>query len=83
MEINKSLPSKVEAIVEYKEMKHFKKWIPWLIPCFVIANVIVFIITMYENDCPNNSFSCIARFLGRFSFQPFHENPLLGPSLLT
>ncbi|KEH22889.1 S54 family peptidase [Medicago truncatula] len=83
MEINKSLPSKVEAMVEYKEMKHFKKWIPWLIPFFVIVNVIVFIITMYENDCPNNSVVCIARFLGRFSFQPFHENPLLGPSLLT
>ncbi|WJX76375.1 Retinoblastoma-like protein 1 [Trifolium repens] len=83
MDINKSLPSKAEAIVEYKEMKHFKKWISWLIPLFVIANVIVFIITMYVNDCPNNSVSCIARRLGRFSFQPFHENPLLGPSLLT
>ncbi|XP_045792888.1 RHOMBOID-like protein 1 [Trifolium pratense] len=64
-------------------MKHFKKWISWLIPLFVIANVIVFIITMYVNDCPNNSVSCIARIFGRFSFQPFHENPLLGPSLLT
>ncbi|GAU38815.1 hypothetical protein TSUD_163900 [Trifolium subterraneum] len=83
MDINKSLPSKAEAIVEYKKMKHFKKWIPWLIPLFVIANVIVFIITMYVNDCPNNSVSCIVRIFGRFSFQPFQENPLLGPSLLT
>ncbi|XP_058757009.1 RHOMBOID-like protein 1 [Vicia villosa] len=83
MDMNISLPSKAEAIVEYKEMKHFKKWIPWLIPFFVIANVVVFIITMYVNDCPHNSISCIARFLGRFSFQPFNENPLLGPSYLT
>nr|XP_027188682.1 RHOMBOID-like protein 1 [Cicer arietinum] len=83
MEINMSLPTKVASKDEYKEVKHFKKWVPWLIPFFVIANVIVFIITMYVNDCPNNSVSCIARFFGRFSFQPFHENPLLGPSLLT
>lgn len=82
MEIEPSLPSKVE----YREMKHFKEWFPWLIPFFVIANVIVFIVTMYVNDCPNSNspvgpVPCIAPFLGRFSFQPFSENPLLGPSL--
>lgn len=63
-----------------REVKHFKKWVPWLIPVFVVANTIVFIITMYVNNCPDNSDSCIAKFLGRFSFQPFKENPLLGPS---
>ncbi|XAR50926.1 hypothetical protein NMG60_11005393 [Bertholletia excelsa] len=42
----------------------------------------MFVITMYVNDCPKNSVSCVARFLGRFSFQPFKENPLLGPSSL-
>ncbi|KAE9611075.1 hypothetical protein Lal_00016226 [Lupinus albus] len=69
---------------EYREVKkHYKKWFPWLIPLFVIANVIVFVITMYVNDCPKNSVSCIAGFLHRFSFQPFKENPLLGPSSLT
>ncbi|KAK7255811.1 hypothetical protein RIF29_29233 [Crotalaria pallida] len=84
MEItDQSLHSKAEARDENKEMKHFKKWVPWLIPLFVIANVIVFIITMYVNNCPKNSASCIARFLGRFSFQRFHENPLLGPSSMT
>ncbi|XWS55654.1 hypothetical protein CRYUN_Cryun09bG0019600 [Craigia yunnanensis] len=66
--------------IVYREIKHFKKWIPWLIPAFVVANTFMFIITMYENNCPNNSVSCIADFLGRFSFQPFKENPLLGPS---
>ncbi|KAK7395284.1 hypothetical protein VNO78_15835 [Psophocarpus tetragonolobus] len=79
MEIDPSFPSKVE----HREVKHLKEWFPWLIPFFVIANVIVFIITMYINDCPKISGTCIAPFLGRFSFQPFNENPLVGPSLLT
>ncbi|KAK4270334.1 hypothetical protein QN277_023380 [Acacia crassicarpa] len=69
--------------VEYTEEKHFKRWFPWLIPFIVIANIVVFVITMYVNNCPKNSVSCIARFLGRFSFQPLKENPLLGPSSLT
>ncbi|EXC30978.1 Inactive rhomboid protein 1 [Morus notabilis] len=66
--------------VVLREVKHFKKWVPWLIPVFVVANTILFVITMYVNNCPENSDSCIAKFLGRFSFQPFKENPLLGPS---
>ncbi|XP_073052580.1 RHOMBOID-like protein 1 [Primulina eburnea] len=66
--------------VIYREVKHFKKCFPWLIPSFVIANIVMFFITMYVNNCPKNSISCVARFLGRFSFQPFRENPLLGPS---
>ncbi|GER54374.1 ribonuclease II/R family protein [Striga asiatica] len=66
--------------VVYREVKHFKKWFPWLIPLFVAANVVVFVVTMYVNDCPKNSISCVAGSLGRLSFQPFKENPLLGPS---
>ncbi|XP_039042182.1 RHOMBOID-like protein 4 [Hibiscus syriacus] len=69
--------------IVYREIKHFKKWISWLIPAFVVANTVVFIVTMYVNNCPKNSVSCIADFLGRFSFQPFRENPLLGPSSVT
>ncbi|KAJ8899649.1 hypothetical protein K2173_019345 [Erythroxylum novogranatense] len=69
--------------VVYTEVKHFKKWASWLIPVFVIANVVMFVITMGVNDCPKNSVFCIARFLGRFSFQRFKENPLLGPSSTT
>ncbi|XP_034692643.1 RHOMBOID-like protein 1 [Vitis riparia] len=73
-------PSPGPVPVVYREIKHFKKWVPWLIPSFVVANIIMFGITMYINNCPKNSISCIADFLGRFSFQPFKENPLLGPS---
>ncbi|GMH26459.1 hypothetical protein Nepgr_028302 [Nepenthes gracilis] len=69
--------------IVYHEVKHFKKWFPWLIPSFVVANTIVFIVTMYVNDCPKYTLSCVAPFLGRFSFQPFKENPLLGPSSTT
>ncbi|XP_047334315.1 RHOMBOID-like protein 1 [Impatiens glandulifera] len=68
---------------DYGEIKHFKKWKPWLIPSFVVANTVMFIITMYVNNCPKNSVSCVARSLGRFSFQSFKENPLLGPSSTT
>ncbi|XWS28827.1 hypothetical protein CRYUN_Cryun25bG0104900 [Craigia yunnanensis] len=65
------------------DFKPFKKWVPWMVPGFVLANIVVFIITMFINDCPKNSVSCVAGFLGRFSFQPMKENPLLGPSSYT
>ncbi|KAI3907477.1 hypothetical protein MKW92_032924 [Papaver armeniacum] len=67
-------------------------WTSWLIPMFVVANIVMFIITMYINDCPKHindrdrGFSgakCLARGLGRFSFQLLKENPLFGPSSAT
>ncbi|KAE8693099.1 RHOMBOID-like 1 isoform 2 [Hibiscus syriacus] len=61
----------------------FKKWVPWLIPGSVLVNIFLFIITMYINNCPKTSKNCVGKFLGRFSFQPFEENPLLGPSART
>ncbi|KAI7996107.1 RHOMBOID-like protein 1 [Camellia lanceoleosa] len=69
--------------IVYQEIKQSKKWFSWLIPSFVVANIVMFVITMFVNDCPKNSGSCVAGFLGRFSFQPFKENPLLGPSSST
>jgi len=64
-----------------------KQWTSWLIPMFVVANIVVFIVVMYVNDCPNKNLgserSCVAKFLGRFSFQPLKENPLFGPSSAT
>jgi hypothetical protein len=39
---------------------------------------------MYANNCPaRRDAKCVARFLGRFSFQPLRQNPLLGPSSAT
>lgn len=68
-----------------RDFSLFKRWFPWLVPTFVVANIAVFLVTMYVNDCPKHSLrdSCVASFLGRFSFQPLKENPLFGPSSST
>ncbi|CAH1445582.1 unnamed protein product [Lactuca virosa] len=60
-------------------------WTSWLIPVFVVVNIAVFVVLMYVNDCPKHNRSriygkCVARFLGRFSFQPLRENPTFGAS---
>ncbi|KVH95453.1 Peptidase S54, rhomboid [Cynara cardunculus var. scolymus] len=65
-----------------------KQWTSWLVPMIVVANVAMFIVVMIVNDCPKNHNSslegdCVAKFLGRFSFQPLKENPLFGPSSST
>lgn len=56
----------------------------WLVPSIVVANVAAFIVLMYVNNCPKNNKGlygdCVAKFLGRLSFQPLKENPLFGPS---
>lgn len=83
VDIGTPTPGATPSPIVYREVKHFKKWVPWLVSSFVIANTIMFIITMYMNNCPRNSVYCIAKFLGRLSFQPFKENPLLGPSSST
>uniref|UniRef100_A0A6N2MWF7 RHOMBOID-like protein n=1 Tax=Salix viminalis TaxID=40686 RepID=A0A6N2MWF7_SALVM len=73
----------VRSAPPYQNNSVFKKWVPWLVPLFVVSNIAVFIAVMYVNDCPANSGSCAAPSLGRFSFQPLKENPLLGPSSST
>ncbi|CAL9214740.1 unnamed protein product [Arabidopsis halleri] len=63
------------------------QWTSWLTPTIVVANVAIFIVVMFINDCPKTTRGangdCVAKFLGRFSFQPLRENPLLGPSSST
>ncbi|XP_061999959.1 RHOMBOID-like protein 2 isoform X1 [Rosa rugosa] len=63
------------------------QWTSWLVPMLVVINLFVFLVAMFMNDCPNHSSGikgkCVARVLGRFSFQPLKENPLLGPSSST
>ncbi|KAF3321336.1 inactive rhomboid protein 1-like protein [Carex littledalei] len=59
------------------------EWTSWVVPMFVVANVAMFIVAMYVNNCPANPNpygSCVANFLRRLSFQPLRQNPLLGPS---
>lgn len=65
------------------------QWTSWLVPMFVVANVVVFVVAMFVNNCPKHSEShrlhghCVAKFLGRLSFEPLRSNPLFGPSSLT
>ncbi|CAN6579226.1 unnamed protein product [Malus baccata var. baccata] len=63
------------------------QWTSWLIPMFVVANIVVFIVAMIINNCPKHNLGfdgkCVAKFLGRLSFQPLKENPLFGPSSRT
>uniref|UniRef100_A0A5B6ZD01 RHOMBOID-like protein n=1 Tax=Davidia involucrata TaxID=16924 RepID=A0A5B6ZD01_DAVIN len=63
------------------------QWTSWLVPMIVVANVAVFVVIMFVNNCPKNNFGfegdCVAKFLGRLSFQPLKENPLFGPSSST
>nr|CAD1844530.1 unnamed protein product [Ananas comosus var. bracteatus] len=58
-------------------------WRAWAVPLLAVANVAVFVVAMYVNDCPghpgNPYGSCFARFLRRFSFQPLRENPSSVP----
>lgn len=63
------------------------QWTSWLIPMIVVANVAMFVVIMFVNDCPKNNDGlrggCVAKFLGRLSFQPLRQNPLFGPSSST
>jgi hypothetical protein len=66
-----------------------REWVPWVVPVFVAANVAMFAVAMYANNCPAHAprragGRCVgAGFLGRFAFQPLRQNPLLGPSSAT
>ncbi|KAJ8558512.1 hypothetical protein K7X08_034041 [Anisodus acutangulus] len=62
----------------------YTKSFSWLVPIIIIANVALFILVMYVNDCPLKSHNCFGTdIFGRFAFQDVHENPLLGPSTTT
>lgn len=70
-----------------------RQWRSWLIPIFADANVVVFAVTMYVNNCPSHHHyhhhhhpaadGYVLSFLGRFSFEPLRDNPFLGPSRLS
>ncbi|OVA00431.1 Peptidase S54 [Macleaya cordata] len=48
-----------------------------------MVDVAAFVFTMYLNNCPATSNECVLPELGRFSFQPFTQNRLFGPSTTT
>ena len=60
-----------------------KPWFSWIVPVIFVANIFMFVYSMYINNCPTKTgkdHCMLPDALKRFSFQPFHENPLLGPS---
>ncbi|KAK1287133.1 hypothetical protein QJS10_CPB19g00165 [Acorus calamus] len=51
---------------------------------FVVLSVVAFFATIFVNDCPSDPpGDCFFASLGRLSFQPLSENPLIGPSSST
>ncbi|KAG7015624.1 RHOMBOID-like protein 2 [Cucurbita argyrosperma subsp. argyrosperma] len=81
---NNNLPGNYSG--SYYQDASEKQWTSWLVPMFVVANVAMFVVVMYVNNCPHNNLGsqeCVARFLGRFSFEPLRVNPLFGPSSST
>ncbi|KAL9460299.1 hypothetical protein AB3S75_003497 [Citrus x aurantiifolia] len=64
-----------------------QQWRAWLTPVIFVVCIIMFVYTMHVNNCPAktaDSHQCVLRdMLGRYSFQPWKENYLLGPSIST
>ncbi|KAG6397023.1 hypothetical protein SASPL_143184 [Salvia splendens] len=67
----------------YDNDYHDTYWTSWLVPMIVLANVAMFVVIMFVNNCPKNHGDCVAKFLRRLSFQPLRQNPLFGPSSST
>ncbi|KAL0408329.1 UNVERIFIED_CONTAM: RHOMBOID-like protein 2 [Sesamum radiatum] len=84
---NQSYPQTYYAGGAYEMGYSDSQWTSWLVPMIVVANVAMFVVIMFVNNCPKNhnglQGKCVARFLGRLSFQPLRENPLFGPSSST
>ncbi|AED91128.1 RHOMBOID-like protein 3 [Arabidopsis thaliana] len=80
------LPVALSSSTEFGDNALSSRWTSWLVPMFVVANVAVFVVAMFVNNCPNHFEShrlrghCVAKFLGRLSFEPLRTNPLFGPS---
>lgn len=48
----------------------------------MVGNIVVFILMMYSNNCPNHiepGRKCVASWMKPLSFQPWRVNPMLGP----
>ncbi|XP_062205561.1 RHOMBOID-like protein 2 [Phragmites australis] len=85
-----SAPAPAPGQYPQREGEREREWVPWFVPAIVAANIALFAVAMYVNNCPAHAASsrrgggaCVAGFLRRFSFQPLSENPLFGPSSAT
>lgn len=58
------------------------RYLPIAVPVIMVGNIAVFIIMMYYNNCPAHiapGKHCVGKWLKPLSFQPWDENPMLGP----
>lgn len=58
------------------------RYFPIATPVVMVASIVVFILMMYENNCPRHigpGRACVGKWLKPLSFQPWSENPMLGP----
>lgn len=83
-------PEQQQQYPPQQQREEEREWVPWAVPLVVAANIVLFAVAMYANNCPAHAGgsrrrggACVAGFLRRFSFQPLSENPLLGPSSAT
>lgn len=84
---NEGEEGKSSPPAQYPQREGEREWVPWIVPAIVAANIAVFAVAMYVNNCPAHASprggECVAGFLRRFAFQPLSQNPLLGPSSAT
>lgn len=73
-------PQRYSSARESEDQQHT----PFLSVAIAVAHTVTLIMVMYQNDCPNHTTeTCLFPSLHGFAFQPFGENPLLGPSAKT
>lgn len=79
-----SLPQRRSSQRELETRLENRQHTPFLSVAIAVAHIVILIMTMQQNDCPNHTTeTCLNPSLHRFAFQPFGENPLLGPSAKT
>lgn len=60
------------------------RYIPVATPVIMVATIVVFVLMMHDNDCPGRVVEqggkkCVGKWLESLAFQPWQENPSLGP----
>lgn len=71
------LPGKPKPFIVKKH-----RYLPIAVPAIMVGNIVVFVLMMYYNDCPSHIAAgqkCVGPWLKPLSFQPWKENPMLGP----
>ncbi|XP_024357009.1 RHOMBOID-like protein 2 [Physcomitrium patens] len=71
------VPQKPQPFIPRKH-----RYFPIAVPVIMVGSIVVFIMMMLYNDCPKHiapGEKCVGEWLKPLSFQPWDENPMLGP----